>query len=182
MAIGAESKAPTEDIRFTSRTPTPTEEKKDLHFTELSLEPSVEQGHIIVGDEYSPAQYKRILRKIDRFLLPLMWFCYGVQQTDKTSLGVQAIFGLREDTGLVGQQYSWLTTVFYMTYMIGEFPSNFLLQKWSLGKSLSIYMICWGEADKSHRFISLLDIFADNSLQQVSASPVSEPPRTGPIS
>lgn len=72
------------------------------------------------------------------------WFCYGVQQTDKTSLGTQAIFGLREDTGLIGQQYSWLTTIFYIAYLCGEFPSNFLLQRWSLGRTLSIYMLCWG--------------------------------------
>nr|OQO27689.1 hypothetical protein B0A51_04455 [Rachicladosporium sp. CCFEE 5018] len=45
------------------------------------------------------------------------WFCYGVQQTDKTSLGTQAIFSLRTDTGLVGQQYSWLTTIFYIAYL-----------------------------------------------------------------
>lgn len=51
-----------------------------------------------------------------------------------------------EDTGLVNQQYSWLTTIFYLTYLVGEFPSNFLLQRWSLGKSLSIYMLLWGES------------------------------------
>ncbi|KAF2765001.1 MFS general substrate transporter [Teratosphaeria nubilosa] len=72
-----------------------------------------------------------------------MWFCYGVQQTDKTATGTQAIFGLREDTHLHGQQYSWLTTIFYITYLCGEFPSNFLLQRWALGRTLSIYMLCW---------------------------------------
>jgi hypothetical protein len=62
--------------------------------------------------EYTEEQYKQLRRKIDRYLLPLMWLCYGIQQTDKTALGTQATFGLREDTGLHGQQYSWLTTVF----------------------------------------------------------------------
>jgi ACS family allantoate permease-like MFS transporter len=99
---------------------------------------------IIKESDYTEADYKKLLKKIDRFLLPLMWFCYGVQQTDKTSLGTQAIFGMRTDTNLVGQQYSWLTTIFYLAYLIGEFPSNFLLQRWSLGKSLSIYMLFWG--------------------------------------
>ncbi|KAK3621088.1 hypothetical protein LTR56_023014 [Elasticomyces elasticus] len=99
---------------------------------------------VIKESDYTPEEYKKLLRKIDRYLLPLMWFCYGIQQTDKTSLGTQAIFGLREDTHLVGQQYSWLTTIFYITYMVGEFPSNFLLQRWNLGLSLSIYMLCWG--------------------------------------
>ena len=100
---------------------------------------------VIRESDYTPEEYKKLLRKIDRFLLPLMWFCYGIQQTDKTSIGTQAIFGLVEDNNLVGQQYSWLTTIFYITYLTGEFPSNFLLQRWSIGKSLSIYMLCWGE-------------------------------------
>ncbi|KAH8885587.1 MFS general substrate transporter [Thozetella sp. PMI_491] len=73
-----------------------------------------------------------------------MWLCYGIQQTDKTSIGTQATFGLRTDTGLVGQQYSWLTTIFYITYMCFEFPSNLLLQRWMMGRTLSIYMLCWG--------------------------------------
>ena len=118
--------------------------------------PDVAEGELVAIDkdgnvdviretDYTEAEYKKLLRKIDRYLLPLMWFCYGIQQTDKTAIGTQAIFGLIEDTNLVGQQYSWLTTIFYLTYLAGEFPSNFLLQRWSIGKSLSIYMLCWGE-------------------------------------
>lgn len=132
------------------QSPSSLDEKKKVPLTtDLELIPSEKDGEIIIiseAEDYSPAEYKKILRKIDRFLLPLMWFCYGIQQTDKTSLGTQAIFGLRTDTKLVGQQYSWLTTIFYITYMIGEFPSNFLLQRWSLGRSLSIYMFCWGKS------------------------------------
>jgi len=139
--------------------PSSLDEKKKVPMTtDLELIPSEKDGEIIIiseAEDYSPAEYKKILRKIDRFLLPLMWFCYGIQQTDKTSLGTQAIFGLRTDTKLVGQQYSWLTTIFYITYMIGEFPSNFLLQRWSLGRSLSIYMFCWGESS----FFSFLFFF-----------------------
>ncbi|KAK0442733.1 major facilitator superfamily domain-containing protein [Desarmillaria tabescens] len=48
------------------------------------------------------------------------------------------------DTGLVGQQYSWLTTIFFLVYMCSEFPSNIILQRWGMGKTLSIYVICWG--------------------------------------
>lgn len=117
-------------------------EKRDSSSEEAVV--IIQNGEVIRESDYTDADYKKLLKKIDRYLLPLMWFCYGVQQTDKTSLGTQAIFGLRDDTGLVGQQYSWLTTIFYMAYLVGEFPSNFLLQRWSLGKSLSIYMLLWG--------------------------------------
>ncbi|THW05169.1 MFS general substrate transporter [Aureobasidium pullulans] len=103
-----------------------------------------EQDIVAAEGEYTEEQYKQLRRKIDRYLLPLMWLCYGIQQTDKTALGTQATFGLREDTGLHGQQYSWLTTVFYLVYMIFEFPSNIILQRYKMGKILSCYMICWG--------------------------------------
>lgn len=93
---------------------------------------------------YTEDQYNNLKRKVDKYLLPLMWLCYGIQQTDKTSLGTQATFGIRQDTGLVGQQYAWLTTVFYITYMCFEFPSNIILQRYKMGRTLSIYMICWG--------------------------------------
>lgn len=78
-----------------------------------------QDGDEIRESDYTEEQYKKLLRKIDRYLLPLMWFCYGIQQTDKTSLSTQAIFGLREDTGLVGQQYSWLTTIFVRWHIHG---------------------------------------------------------------
>ncbi|KAI5367922.1 putative major facilitator superfamily, MFS transporter superfamily [Septoria linicola] len=140
-----------QDILAPSRQPSLAEpmtidEKKTTLASDLELVPSEKEGDVQVlsESEHTPAEYGKVLRKVDRFLLPLMWFCYGIQQTDKTSLGTQAIFGLRDDTNLVGQQYSWLTTIFYMTYMIGELPSNFLLQRWSLGRSLSLYMMCWG--------------------------------------
>ncbi|KAI3398730.1 hypothetical protein diail_8596 [Diaporthe ilicicola] len=94
--------------------------------------------------QYTEEEYKALKRKMDRYLLPLMWLCYGIQQTDKTSLGTQATFGIQEDTNLVGQQYAWLTTVFYLTYMCFEFPSNIVLQRYKMGRTLSLYMICWG--------------------------------------
>ncbi|KAI1262624.1 MFS general substrate transporter [Xylariaceae sp. FL1019] len=94
--------------------------------------------------EYTEEQYKKLKRKADRYLLPLMWLCYGVQQVDKTSLGTQATFGLREDTDLVGQQYSWLTTIFYLAYLLFELPSNFVIQRYKMGRTLSLYMLSWG--------------------------------------
>ncbi|KAF2142939.1 uncharacterized protein K452DRAFT_248575 [Aplosporella prunicola CBS 121167] len=118
------------------------EKNEEVSDTEVVAVPF--DGDVLRESDYTPEQYKKLLRKIDRYLLPLMWFCYGVQQTDKISLSTQAIFGLREDTGLVGQQYSWLTTIFYIAYLCGEFPSNFLLQRWALGRTLSIYMFFWG--------------------------------------
>lgn len=56
--------------------------------------------------EYTAAQYAKVLRRADWILLPLMWIVSGTQYADKVSVSTQATFGLRTDTGLVGQQYS----------------------------------------------------------------------------
>jgi hypothetical protein len=76
-------------------------------------EPSIQKGGDAVADivhaaeeEYTSAQYARILRRADWVLLPLMWIVSGAQYADKVSVSTQATFGLRDDTHLVGQQYS----------------------------------------------------------------------------
>ncbi|GME36964.1 hypothetical protein OIDMADRAFT_135607 [Neofusicoccum parvum] len=94
--------------------------------------------------QYTDEQYAALLRKIDWWLLPLMWVCYGTQQADKTSIATQATLGLREDTHLVGQQFSWLTTVFYLSYLAFSFPGNFIMQRVHLGRTLALCMFFWG--------------------------------------
>lgn len=59
-----------------------------------------------VNAKYTEDEYRRVLKKIDRILLPLMWLCYGTQQADKTAVSTQATFGMISDIRLVGQQLS----------------------------------------------------------------------------
>ncbi|KAJ1328156.1 MFS transporter ACS family allantoate permease [Microdochium nivale] len=99
---------------------------------------------IEASTEYSDAYFRKLLWKIDLCLLPVMWICYGTQQADKTSLSVQAVFGIREDTGLVGEQFNWLTTVFYLAYMVCEGPANWAMQRYNVGKFLAVVMFLWG--------------------------------------
>lgn len=113
------------------------------------LDVNDEPNDVIVGIiEDATANYdscsRKLRMKIDLFLLPLMWVCYGTQQADKTSLSIQAVFGIREDTGLVGEQFNWLSTIFYLSYLVCEFPGNWLIQKSHTGKFLSIVMVLWG--------------------------------------
>jgi len=95
-------------------------------------------------EEYTEQQYKRVLRKQDFLLLPLMWLCYGTQQADKTSVATQATFGLRTDLNMTGQQYPWLTTIFYLSYLVAEPFSNYLMQRFSINQTLGTMMILWG--------------------------------------
>ncbi|KAI1442407.1 MFS general substrate transporter [Annulohypoxylon stygium] len=97
-----------------------------------------------LSPQYTDVEQKRFRRKIDKYLLPLLWLCHGLQAVDKGCVSTQATFGLLEDTGLRGQEYAWLTTMFYLTYLVFEFPAILLLQRYPMGRVLSLYIICWG--------------------------------------
>ncbi|KAK4048372.1 hypothetical protein OIO90_005842 [Microbotryomycetes sp. JL221] len=116
--------------------------KKEL--ASASLEEAKTNG-VGLGDlEYTAEEDKALLRRIDWFLLPVCCFSYGIQFIDRTSLSSSAIFGLIEDNNLVGRQFSWLTTIFYLGYLVFEFPANWLMQKFEVGYVLSVLMFLWG--------------------------------------
>ncbi|KAJ7068297.1 major facilitator superfamily domain-containing protein [Mycena amicta] len=75
-----------------------------------------------------------LLRRIDLYLLPLLCITYGLQASDKTSLSYGVNFGLVTDTHLVGQQYAWLGTLFYVGYMLAELPMSIAMQRFPLAK------------------------------------------------
>ncbi|KAJ9120316.1 hypothetical protein QFC24_005270 [Naganishia onofrii] len=91
--------------------------------------------------EFTESEYKKLLRKIDIMIVPLMWIAYGVQQA---GLSTQATLGLRTDLHLVGNQYALLSTFFYVSYLAFEFPFAWLMQKVPIGKTLGVVMLLWG--------------------------------------
>ena len=53
---------------------------------------------------------------------------------DKTTLGSSAILGIRQATNLNATEYNWLGTIFYISYLIFEYPQNLALQRFPVGK------------------------------------------------
>lgn len=75
------------------------------------------------------ATARKLKWKLDLRLLPLLCITYALQSIDKTTLGYAAVFGLEDDLHLKGTEYSWLGAIFYLGYLIWEFPTNVMLQK-----------------------------------------------------
>src|ERR1700683_60289 len=59
----------------------------------------------------SEVDNKRILRRIDLAILPVMLGVYFLQQLDKSTLSYASVFGLIADAHLGGQDYSWLGSI-----------------------------------------------------------------------
>ncbi|EDK45822.1 conserved hypothetical protein [Lodderomyces elongisporus NRRL YB-4239] len=94
--------------------------------------------------EIDEATNKRILRKIDLFVLPVVCLLYAFQYMDKTATSYSSILGLRTSLNMQGDMYSWTTTCFYLGYLVFEFPASFLLQRFPLVKTVSVFIILWG--------------------------------------
>lgn len=86
----------------------------------------------------------RLLRKIDRNLMPILCAVYTLNYLDKTTLSYASIMGLRQDLGLIGDQYQWLGSIFYFGYLAFEYPTNRLLQRLPLGKYSAFNVVMWG--------------------------------------
>ena len=63
------------------------------------------------------AKSKGIAKKYDMWLLPMLCFLVGVNYIDKAALAWAVLFGFREDLGLVGTDYSLISSAFYFGYL-----------------------------------------------------------------
>lgn len=91
----------------------------------------------------TPEENQRVLRKIDLALLPILLCIYFLQSLDKTALSYAAVFGLIEDTNLVGDQYSWLGAIVYVAQMVWQPVVAYFLVKLPTGKFIATMVFCW---------------------------------------
>ncbi|KAI6616563.1 hypothetical protein MCOR14_010982 [Pyricularia oryzae] len=99
------------------------------------------------------ADEKRLVRKLDMRILPLLGVCYffytltsfcAKQYVDKTTLSYAAIFGLKEGLGLKGEEYAWLSSSFYFGWLIWAIPSNLIMQRSPPAYYLAFNIFMWG--------------------------------------
>ncbi|EJP70652.1 MFS allantoate transporter, putative [Beauveria bassiana ARSEF 2860] len=92
----------------------------------------------------SPEEDRRIMRKLDLCLLPIMATSYFFQYLDKSALGSTAILGLRHDLGLSGSDYSWSSSIYYFGYIVASYPAGVVMIRWRVGKAITASILVWG--------------------------------------
>ncbi|PWZ01819.1 MFS general substrate transporter [Testicularia cyperi] len=94
---------------------------------------------------FDPAEIKRIRRKVDRRLLPILGALYSIALIDRTNLSAARIAGAGVELKLTaGTNYSVPLLMFFVPYILFEMPSNLLLRKIGAAKQLSIIAFAWG--------------------------------------
>lgn len=87
---------------------------------------------------------KKLRRKVDWTLMPLLCGTYLLQYVDKQALGYSAVFDLFTSTGMTSDQYSWMASIFYFAYLVAEWPASYMAQKLPTGTVVSSFVISWG--------------------------------------
>ncbi|KAM5356487.1 hypothetical protein ACJ41O_003133 [Fusarium nematophilum] len=95
-------------------------------------------------ESFSHIDEKKVLRKMDLRLIPMLALLYLLSFLDRGNIGNAKIEGLQEDLNMTGDQYNWCLTVFFFTYAAFEVPSNLLLKKLRPSVWLPTIMVAWG--------------------------------------
>ncbi|PLB48599.1 MFS general substrate transporter [Aspergillus steynii IBT 23096] len=112
----------------------------------------------IMGEEameIDPQVARRVLRKIDLFLMPAMVIGYGLVYYDKAILGNAALFGMTEDLQLKvvdssvnppqidTSRLSWATSIFYFGQLAGSYPMTYAVQYFNTRYVLGPVVMVW---------------------------------------
>ncbi|KAI1126996.1 major facilitator superfamily domain-containing protein [Nemania abortiva] len=116
----------------------------------------------LVGEErvvLTEEDNKRIRRKTDKVILTILVWVYFLQILDKSVLGYAATFGLVEDTGLTGNQYSLIGSVAPIAQLAWQPFSSFLIVRVPHRILMPALVLGWGIASAAlaacHNFPTL---------------------------
>ena len=118
----------------------------------------------IQREEIDPAIEKRVVRKMDRTVVPLVMALYLLAFLDRSNIGNARIAGMEEDLDLTGDKYDWLLTIFYISYITFQWQSlmwklipphiwcAFCVFGWGLVSTVQAGIHTWG-AEMALRFL-----------------------------
>ncbi|KAI8930801.1 hypothetical protein NX059_011824 [Plenodomus lindquistii] len=94
---------------------------------------------------YDEIEEKRLLRKVDWRLLPILGALYSIALIDRTNISNARVAGMGRDLSLqIGDRYTIVLVLFFPTYFLLELPSNMVLRKVGSANWLAFIALSWG--------------------------------------
>ncbi|CAG7924793.1 unnamed protein product [Penicillium olsonii] len=96
---------------------------------------AAERGHLATDEygqplvEFDKAAESRLRLKIDLYIVPTVAVMYLFCFIDRANIGNAKLAGFNKDLGLVNYDYNAVLSIFFISYIIFEIPSN-IMCKW----------------------------------------------------
>ncbi|KAF2092870.1 MFS general substrate transporter [Rhizodiscina lignyota] len=97
--------------------------------------------HLTLED---PVEAKRIIKKIDYRLMPVLVLLYTVTFLDRVNIGNARLWNMEKDLHMHGYEYNVAVLVFYVPLILFEIPSNMILNRVVPRYYISGLAMCWG--------------------------------------
>jgi len=93
--------------------------------------------------EMDVKEKNRILRKIDKAIVPYSALLYLLSFLDRVNIGQARVAGMNTELGLSNKDFQIALTVFFVSYVAVEVPSNLALKILSPSRWITINMVLW---------------------------------------
>lgn len=102
-----------------------------------------EKNSAVEGDQVSVEDH-RLLRKVDRRLLPVFTLLYLLSFLDRSNIGNAKIDGMTTDLGVSPASYNTALAIYFVGYVIFEIPANIMLKRCNPQVWLPSLTLAWG--------------------------------------
>ncbi|KNG51793.1 MFS transporter [Stemphylium lycopersici] len=101
----------------------------------------------------SQKERSRLLLKMDLYLMPTVALLYLFCFIDRANIGNARLAGFEKDLGMKGYDYNTVLSVFYISYIIFEIPSNIICKWWGPGWFIPAISVGFGVSSLATAFV-----------------------------
>ncbi|TFK32744.1 MFS general substrate transporter [Crucibulum laeve] len=138
-------------MSFEKASPSPSAPSEKNHESQLEPVKMGGQSDADFGGEsalpppdLTPEEEKKLWRKIDLRLMPILTLMYLSAFLDRGNIGNARLQGLTSQLHLTGNQYNIALTMFFIPYCMFGFPANLVLKCFRPSKWLPGITVAWG--------------------------------------
>ncbi|KAF9887505.1 hypothetical protein FE257_010083 [Aspergillus nanangensis] len=97
-----------------------------------------------IADEAYRKAEARVVRKLDMYIAPVMMLLMLISYLDRGNIGYAATQGMTEDIGLEGSQLNIAVSLFYVFYVLAEFPISLFAKRLQFNRVIPAATFGWG--------------------------------------
>ncbi|KAH8651446.1 major facilitator superfamily domain-containing protein [Xylariales sp. PMI_506] len=109
--------------------------------------------------EWTEQEEKKLIRKLDWKICSWVVFMFFSLQLDRTNITQALADNMLTDLGMITNQYNYGQTIFYVSFLAAELPSQMISKKLGPDVWIPIQMVCWSIVAASQSRLSGVESF-----------------------